>query len=238
MRGMHGFLKSFTSQVVLQRMGAMQPAEGEAMTSPCSPRISELLASRICHDLVGPIGAIGNGVELMTEFGEDMGGDAMKLIASSAQQATRRLACFRLAYGAGGADIHVKLAQARDILAAFFEGSHTRLAWDENVAGLQDGIRQGFPKVVANAVLFAAECLNGAGEVEVSREGSGIIVKASGERAAFREGAEAALAQKTPPDALDVRLIQPFMTGAFALQYGIPLAWQWKDGALEIRISC
>jgi len=47
-------------------------------------RVAELLASRLCHDLISPVGAVNNGTELLTEFGEDPDGESMQLIATSA----------------------------------------------------------------------------------------------------------------------------------------------------------
>jgi hypothetical protein len=68
-------------------------------------RLLELISARLCHDLVGPVSAIGNGVELVTEFGEDMRGEALALIAQSAAEAANRLQFFRIAFGsAAGAD--------------------------------------------------------------------------------------------------------------------------------------
>ena len=66
-------------------------------------RIAELLASRLCHDLVSPVGAVGSGIELLREFGEDPGGDAMTLVEQSARLATERLQFFRIAFGQAGA---------------------------------------------------------------------------------------------------------------------------------------
>lgn len=60
------------------------------------------LISHLCHDLVSPIGAINNGVELIEDGGGAMDRDALALIAQSAQMAAAKLRCYRLAYGAAG----------------------------------------------------------------------------------------------------------------------------------------
>lgn len=60
------------------------------------------LISHLCHDLVSPIGAINNGVELIEDGGGAMDRDALGLIAQSAQMAAAKLRCYRLAYGAAG----------------------------------------------------------------------------------------------------------------------------------------
>ncbi len=67
----------------------------------------EVLASRVCHDLISPVGAVHN-VEFLQETGIEGGADAIALIAHSAQQAAAKLQIFRLAYGAGGRDPNIK----------------------------------------------------------------------------------------------------------------------------------
>ena len=65
-------------------------------------RVTELLASRLCHDLVGPIGAVNNGIELMTDVEFGPSDDALQLAGNSARQAASILQFYRLAYGMAG----------------------------------------------------------------------------------------------------------------------------------------
>ena len=83
-----------------------------------SASVIELLASRICHDLVSPVGAINNGVEFMEETGDDaeQRAEALNLIAHSASQASAKLMAFRIAYGSGGRDPNIK---PEDVQKAF-----------------------------------------------------------------------------------------------------------------------
>jgi len=64
--------------------------------------ILELMASKVCHDLISPIGAVNNGIEFLTEMGPDAGEEVTDLIAFSASQASAKLKAFRMAYGVGG----------------------------------------------------------------------------------------------------------------------------------------
>ena len=64
--------------------------------------VAELLASRLCHDMVSPVGAVKTGVELFAEYGDDAEGETMALITQSALQASEKLQFFRLAYGSAG----------------------------------------------------------------------------------------------------------------------------------------
>ncbi len=94
---------------------------------------TQLLISHLCHEMVSPIGAINNGVELIEELGaSDFDGDAMALIAQSGKNAAAKLRFFRLAYGSAGASADLKPADARsalvDLLAS--EG-RVDLAWPD-----------------------------------------------------------------------------------------------------------
>ncbi|HEX3536621.1 MAG TPA: hypothetical protein VHU15_07630, partial [Stellaceae bacterium] len=62
-------------------------------------RIVELLTARLCHDLIGPVSAVGNGVELMQDEDPEFVRDAVALIGDSARRALRRLQFYRFAYG-------------------------------------------------------------------------------------------------------------------------------------------
>src|SRR6185437_6806303 len=62
-------------------------------------RVVELLNSRLCHELVSPVGAINNGVELLGEEDPDFVRDAIQLIGQSARKASQRLQFYRFAYG-------------------------------------------------------------------------------------------------------------------------------------------
>ena len=84
--------------------------------APISAAVLELLASRICHDLISPVGAVNNGVEFLEEMGADAGAEAIQLIAHSARQASVRLQAFRICYGTGGRDSNIK---PEDIKKAF-----------------------------------------------------------------------------------------------------------------------
>src|SRR3546814_17260342 len=92
-------------------------------------RVAELLAARLCHDLVGPIGAVGNGLELLGDEEFGMADDAMKLTTSSARQASHILQFFRLAYGMAGARFGADYSAIRDLSAALLETSRPKLHW-------------------------------------------------------------------------------------------------------------
>ena len=86
-------------------------------------RVLELLSSKICHDLISPVSAINNGVELIEDIGGSVVDEAMQLIGTSAGLAARRLKMFRIAYGRAGSEENVPLKDVRQIIEGYFQDS-------------------------------------------------------------------------------------------------------------------
>lgn len=92
------------------------------------PDLAALVGSRICHDLISPIGAIGNGVELLTLTDGETGAE-MDLIHESVQNASARIRYFRIAYGAASEDQLISRSEVLSILAANARGGRFNYIW-------------------------------------------------------------------------------------------------------------
>ena len=204
------------------------------------PRVLELVASRICHDLVSPVGAVNNGVELMQELGEDAGEEAVQLIASSAQQASIRLKAFRLSYGAAGTDKNVGFKEIRDAFTDLIGQGRIQAEFEPDLGVKFSMPPRGFFKVLLNLLVLAEECNHGEGKIAVSAlEGNkGLRILVTGNHAGFRDGAEAALRGDTAADDLDPRSVHAYVTGRFADYFGIGLTWQAQNdfGRIEFTL--
>jgi histidine phosphotransferase ChpT len=97
-----------------------------------TPDLIALLGSRICHDLISPLGAIANGVELLTMSGA-VPGPEIALIAESVTNANARIRFFRIAFGAATAGQSVARAEIRSILDDMTRGGRMKIDWE--VAG-------------------------------------------------------------------------------------------------------
>lgn len=97
--------------------------------SPTEPDYAALIGSRICHDLISPIGAIGNGVELLQMGGGSASGPEFALIAESAASANARIRFFRLAFGAATAGQRLSRSEVQTTLADLVRGSRIRIDW-------------------------------------------------------------------------------------------------------------
>lgn len=205
------------------------------------PRVLELIASRICHDLVSPVGAVNNGVELMQELGEDAGDEAVKLISDSAQQASIRLKAFRLSYGAAGTDKNIGFKEIREAFSDLLKAGRVQAEFEPDLGVKFSMPPRGFFKCMLNLLVMAEECNHGEGKITISAlEGNkGIKILVTGKNPGFREGAEAALKGDTTPENLDPRSVHAYITGRFAAYFGFNLNWaaQPDFGRVELSLS-
>lgn len=90
--------------------------------------LNALIGSRICHDLISPLGAIGNGVELLTMSGMAAAPE-MTLISESVENASARIRFFRIAFGAAAPEAMIGNAEVRRVLADLYRGNRIRVDW-------------------------------------------------------------------------------------------------------------
>lgn len=189
-------------------------------------KLLELLASKICHDLISPIGAVANGVEFLEEMGADAGDDVTELIAFSAKQASAKLQTLRLAYGAGGADSSIKAEDVHKIFGGFIGGeSRVKQDWDPHTLPAALTQTRGFAKILMTTLLLAVDCLPKGGTITLAAEDeSHLSVTATGENAGLKDGVLHALENRTAISDIEPKLVHPYVTGLLARHYGIEIA--------------
>ncbi|HEX9789625.1 MAG TPA: histidine phosphotransferase family protein [Kiloniellales bacterium] len=189
-------------------------------------RVAELLASRLCHDLVGPIGAVNNGMELIEDEEPGMIEEALKLTAGSARQAANVLQFFRLAYGMAGGRLGGDLIELRDLVTGYLGGGKVTLDW--SVQSGAGGAPDGLGKLVLNLVALAVEALPKGGKLSVGvQPGSGGLeasVTAEGPGAKLREESVPALNPDVNVTDLTPRSVQGYFTRLLARRAGGDLA--------------
>ncbi|MGR3501271.1 histidine phosphotransferase family protein [Pseudaestuariivita sp.] len=109
-----------------------------------TPTLSALLASRICHDLISPIGAINNGLELMTMTASGPASPEMVLIQDSCRSASARIRFFRIAFGLATMNQRMGAGELRSILADFTEGARLRVTWGPDGDAAREGAQLAF----------------------------------------------------------------------------------------------
>jgi histidine phosphotransferase ChpT len=203
-------------------------------------RVAELLASRLCHDLVGPIGAVNNGIELMQDETFGMADDALILAAKSADQASNLLQFFRLAYGMAGHRQGGDFGPIRELVTGYLNHSKSELDWTPDP--VPDGVPDGTAKLLLNLVALAAEALPRGGTVGISMQrgsaGFEVEVKAVGADAGLRQEAEAALSDDIAIEDLTPRNVHGYFTQLLAKRQGGRLrAEQIGRGALRLAVT-
>ncbi len=196
-----------------------------------SAAVLELLASRICHDLISPVGAVNNGVEFLEEMGADAGAEAIQLIAHSARQASVRLQAFRICYGAGGRDGNLKPEDIKKAFEALTEADgKIAQSWDPH-ANLGFAERPtGYCKILMGVMMLGAECLPKGGIIKVKAgKGEETLIFAEGQDAIVRDGVEDAMALKSDPATLDPRLVHPYAISTLAASYGLRVKVSEKE---------
>jgi histidine phosphotransferase ChpT len=132
--------------------------------------LAALLCSRVCHDVIGPVGAIINGLEMLDEEQDaELRGFALDLIKKSAGQASARLQFCRLAFGAAGsAGASIDTGDAATVARGLFGGERTELEW--NVPPLR--MPKNNVKLILNLCLIAAAAIPRGGVIEVTLSGA------------------------------------------------------------------
>lgn len=190
-------------------------------------RVLELLCSKLCHDLVSPVGAINNGVELVREFGGELNADVLDLIDASARLASRRLDFFRLAFGVGGsAGDRIGARQAHDVAAGLFVEGKAILVWPEAGDARLEWEKEPV-RLLLNSILLAVDALPRGGTIRVdtppNRGRLSARVAADGPRAALKPDILSALTEDLDPGALTAHNVHAHFARRLGLRLGATL---------------
>lgn len=198
---------------------------GDLMATMVDLRVFEILSSRLCHDIVGPVGAVNNGMEILEDDDPEMTEDALALVANSARQASDALQFYRLAYGMAGSQLGNELSDTARITERYLAKSKAILEWSQ--ASLPLTAPGGTGKLLLNMIALAAECLPRGGSVSVSvREtalGAALMVVARGQSAAIREELAGVFEDGMAVEDLSPRNVQGYFTARLARALGSPL---------------
>ncbi len=193
-------------------------------SSLLDPRVLELLASRLCHDIISPVTAINNGVELVTELGADMGKDAMGLIGNSARQALDRLEFFRAAVGAGGAETLTDMKKLKKLADGYLAHGKSSIAWPPEPVPPAILDRRGGGRALLNLLVIAADAMPRGGSVSLEVNDDHATLTARGTPSQFSDDVIAALEGTVAVDALSSPTVTPYVAGLFARQAGFSLS--------------
>jgi histidine phosphotransferase ChpT len=199
------------------------------MSAPSSPiaigalDLAALLCSRVCHDLISPVGAIVNGLEVMDEDkDEETKVFALDLIKKSAKQASAKLQFCRLAFGAAGsAGAQIDLGDAEKVARGLFGDDKTTIVWNLP----RELLPKNRVKLLLNMLLVAVGTIPRGGSIAIdpTEGGKGFRLTASGLNARLAE-ATAGLLVGSPAHPVDAHGIQPLYTGILARDCGLTVS--------------
>jgi histidine phosphotransferase ChpT len=182
--------------------------------------LAALLCSRVCHDVISPVGAIVNGLEVLEEDNDaDTRTFALDLIKKSAATASAKLQFCRLAFGAAGsAGASIDTGDAESVTRGLFGDDKVRLEWSApRVLMPKNKV-----KLILNLCVIAAGTIPRGGVVSVATSGSSeqpeIELQAKGTNPRLNRALASLLEGKPENDTIDAHAIQPFFTGLVARQ--------------------
>lgn len=188
-----------------------------------APDLAALLCSKVCHDIISPVGAINNGLELLDEGGADE--DAMNLIRASARNASAKLQFARISFGAAGsAGMQIDTGDAQSVAEAYFQNEKPELSW----TGPRSLLPKNKVKLLLNLLLVAGGAIPRGGKIDVKLEdvdgAPRFVIRAGGAMVRVPPKFLALHAGERPEEGIDAHSIQAYYTLLMAHECGMTIS--------------
>ena len=193
--------------------------------------LAALIGSRLCHDLISPIGAIGNGVELLIAD-HGYSSPELLLIAESVAAANARLRFFRVAYGLAGPDQRLARSEISQVLQAISQGTRLQLFWHSDSDVDRRAVKRAF---------LLIQCLEAAlpwgGQIRIRQEGAEWELLAESERLRSTGLPWEVLSQpEVPRPDLTPAQVQFIMASCEIHTSGLQLSFAQGEGQIRLRL--
>ncbi len=188
-----------------------------------------LIGSRICHDLISPIGAINNGLELIEMSAPSLGPE-MALISDSVASASARIRFFRIAFGAA-ADQMIGAQEVTSLLKDSYDGGRFMVTWHPSEPQQRSVIRMTFL-----ALMCMETAMPYGGRIEVSHNGTRMIVSGIADKLKIEDGLWSTLTSVEKQDDLRPAHVQFGLLPLIAQDEGCDLSVDIAEQEITIRI--
>lgn len=201
-----------------------------------APDLAALLASRLCHDIISPVGAVQSGLELLEEMPNDA--ESMELVRRSTKSAVAKLQFARIAYGASGSTTaQIDLGDARSVAEGFMGFERAELAWN--------GERAYVPKNVAKLILNLLVVANAsvprgrtiAIDIERLEPDPVFTLTATGKPLRVPAKFKALLKGEALEEPIDAHAVQPYYTLLLAREIGVTIALEEAEETATFRVA-
>ena len=188
--------------------------------------LAALLCSRVCHDLISPVGAVVNGIEVMEDDNDaETKTFALELIKKSARTASARLQFCRIAFGAAGsAGAAIDTGDAESVSRGMLEDDKTKLKWNLPRVLLP----KNRVKLLLNLLVLTGQTIPRGGTLTIDPIGAGdtmgFRITANGLNSRIPQAVPGLIAGQTDGHPVDAHAIQPFYTGLLARTCGMSIA--------------
>jgi histidine phosphotransferase ChpT len=219
----------------------------DAMTNAPAPALAvtldgldlaSLLCSRVCHDVISPVGAVVNGIELYDSGDASMKEFSIDLVRKSSRQASARLQFARIAFGAAGsAGAMIDTGDAGNVTQAFFADEKINITWNVPRALLP----KNQVKLILNLIMIATHAIPRGGILTVGAtivgEQGDFTLTAAGINARMPHNAEDLVAGRAPNGVVDAHAIQPYYAGQIARAASMSVTFAIDADVVTIRAS-
>ncbi|MGE0847860.1 MAG: histidine phosphotransferase ChpT [Flavobacteriaceae bacterium] len=212
--------------------------EAAAGRLPDKLELAALLCSKLCHDIISPVGAVNNGIEVLEdEKSADMRDFALELIAKSARQASAKLQFARIAYGAASsAGAEIDIWDAANVLRGFVE-SDGKIALDFDAPKAL--MAKNAVKLLFNLSMIAMNAIPKGGKLTVSVDPTSLTMelRATGTNPRVAAGVAEIASGNLDGQSIDAHNIQPYYTSLMAAETGVSVGFELGEESVTIRTS-
>ena len=204
--------------------------------------MAELLCTRLCHDLTGPIGAVNNGAEFLSEEGFNLQNQAVELITSSAFSAVTRLQFYRMAYGRVRDHGEASLSDKQKMATDFFADTKITLDWPDSHADASGiAVSHRMSRLIYNLLIVASGALVRGGTLGVritqpAANQKQLTITAEGPLLKWEPDIEAIYTGENPPDELTPKNVQAVFTRKLADELEARVVCKQQENNLTLTL--